>query len=72
MNYRFALLVFAFQITHVFTARFILRDSRPRMMRPRVVPIVPEKIDWYSGEVPWDFNDNSTSVRTKTKVDVPV
>lgn len=72
MNYRFALLVFAFQVTHVFTARFLFRDSRPRMIRPLVVSIVPEKIDWYSGEVPWDFNDNSTSVRTKTKVDVPV
>lgn len=73
MNYRFALLVFAFQVTHVFTARFIMRHSnRPRLIRPYIVDRVPEKVDWSCGEVPWDFKDNSTSVRTKVDVDTPV
>ena len=72
MNYRFALLVFAFQVSHVFTARFVMRDSRPRKFKPYIAPRIPEKVDWSCGEVPWDFKDNSTSVRTKTNVDVPV
>jgi len=73
MNYRFALLVFAFQVTHVFTARFLFRDSRPRMIKPYIAADrVTEKIDWSCGEVPWDFKDNSTSVRTKNNADVPV
>jgi len=73
MNHRVALLVLAFQVTHVFTARFIMRDSnRPRVIRPYVAPLMPEKVDWSCGEVPWNFKDNSTSVRTKTNVDVPV
>ena len=64
MRYRCALLVFVFQITHVFTARFLFKEPMYRRVKSPVVEINPEKIDWSCGEIPWDIKDdkkNSTS-----------
>jgi hypothetical protein len=67
MLYRQALLIFAFQVTHVFTARFLFKEPNYRRYRTPIIEITPEKIDWSCGELSWDITDddnNSTIVVT--------
>jgi len=64
MKSRFYLLVFAYQITHLLSARFLFKSKHEGLYN-RVVVAKPVKVDWSCGEVPWDFKDeaNATSAR---------
>jgi len=36
-----------------------------------ILPVYSDEMDWTSGEVPWDFKDNSTNISVPTIPIIP-
>jgi len=58
-------------VSYVSTKRSIEMIKNQSLKKNMILPVYSDEMDWTSGEVPWDFKDNSTNISVPTIPIIP-